>query len=334
MSAPSRGVLQRFGRRVRRHLLWVFLSFGVGTASTWYFRDAIFRLLLVPGGESLSPHGGLPVFTAPTEMLAATIQLAIRGGVVAALPVLIFSVFNLLRPLLPPQQRRFVILFLPALFLCFAGGAAFAYFVMLPTGLRFLLHFGAGVAVPVITITEYLSLLTALMFWLGVVFDLPLAMFLLAKMRIVSYRRLSRFRKFIPVTAFILSALITPTFDIINQTMVAVPIIMLYEVGLFLAWLARPEEGSHRVMTKIRSVIVGLLRRLAVLVALPVTVLLGLIYVIALLGVFVWDGDLGTHRPSRGRARVDRAYRGALAVIARVAFLTTNVRDDSAVDVR
>jgi sec-independent protein translocase protein TatC len=339
MSAPSRGVLQRLGRRVRRHLLGVFLAFGVGTASTWYFREAIFTLLLVPGGESLSPHGGLPIFTVPTEMLGATIQLAMRGGFVAALPVLMFSVFNLLRPLLPPQQRRFVVIFLPALFLCFLGGAAFAYFVMLPTAFRFLLHFGAGVAVPLISITEYMSLLMAMMFWLGVIFDLPLAMFLLAKMRIVSYRRFRKWRKLVPVTAFVLSALITPTFDIINQTMVAVPIILLFEVGLFLAWLARPEEGAHRVMTKITSVIGGLLRRLAVLVALPLAVFLGLIYVIALAGVFVWDGNLGTHRPSRGRAGVDRAYRGALAVIARVAFLTdegasttTNVRDDSGID--
>ena len=322
MSAPNRGALQRFGRRIRRHLLGVFLAFGIGASSTWYFHEEIFRWLLAPGGERLSPHGGLPIFTAPTEMLGATIHLATRGGAVAALPVLAFSVFMLLRPLLPPQHRRFAAIFLPALFVCFLGGAAFAYFVMLPTGLKFLLHFGVGVAVPVITITEYMSLLMALMFWLGVIFNLPLAMFLLAKLRVVSYRRFRSFRKFIPVTAFILSALITPTFDIINQTMVAVPIIMLYEVGLFLAWLARPEEGSHRVMTKIRSVIVGLLRRLAVLVALPVTVLLGLIYMVALLGVFVYDGHLSTEMRSKGKGRLDRAYRKATKMIAQVAFLS------------
>ena len=220
-----------------------------------------------------------------------------------------------------PQHRRFAAIFLPALFVCFLGGAAFAYFVMLPTGLKFLLHFGAGVAVPVITITEYLSLLTALMFWLGVVFNLPLAMFLLAKLRVVSYRRFRSFRKFVPVTAFILSALITPTFDIINQTMVAVPIIMLYEVGLFLAWIARPEEGSRRVLTKIRSVIVGILRRFAVLVALPLAVLLGLLYMIALFGVFVYDGHLSTEMRSKGKGRLDRAYRKATKTIAKVLFL-------------
>ncbi|MCK5362870.1 MAG: twin-arginine translocase subunit TatC, partial [Gammaproteobacteria bacterium] len=141
------------------------------------------------------------------------------------------------------------------------------------------------------------------------------------KLRVVSHRRFRSFRKFVPVTAFILSALITPTFDIINQTMVAVPIIMLYEVGLFLAWIARPEEGSRRVLTKIRSVIVGILRRFAVLVALPLAVLLGLLYMIALFGVFVFDGHLSTEMRSKGKRRLDRAYRKATKTIAKVLFL-------------
>ena len=277
--------------------------------------------MLVPGGDILSPHDGLPIFTSPTAMLGATIQLAMRGGFVAALPVLAFSVFNLSRPLLTPRHRRFVLIFLPALFVCFLGGAAFAYFVMLPTGLRFLLHFGEGVAVPVIAITEYMSLLMAMMFWLGVVFNLPPAMFLLAKMRIVSYQRFRKFRKLVPVTAFVLSALITPTFDVINQTMVAVPIILLFEVGLFLAWLVRPERKESRVMRKIRSVVVGLLRRLAVLVALPFVVALGLVYGIAMSGVAVYDGHLSTEADSAGKEWLDGAYGKAVGVIARVVFL-------------
>jgi sec-independent protein translocase protein TatC len=244
MRAPDRGALQSFGRRVRRRLLWVFLAFGTGAAATWFYREQVFNLLLIPGGGNLSPFGGLPVFTSPTEMMSSTLHIAMRGGAVAALPVLTVSVFTLVRPLLPPQQRRFVAIFLPALAVFFVGGAAFAYFVMLPVGLKFLLHFGDGVAVPLITITQYLDLLMAMMFWLGVVFQLPLAMFLLARMGIVSYRRFRRLRKYVPVMAFILSAIITPTFDVINQTMVAVPIILLFEVGLFLAWLSRPRRGE------------------------------------------------------------------------------------------
>jgi len=183
-------------------------------------------------------------------MFGAAVHLAIMGGVIAAFPVLTFTVYQLLSPLLNHQQRRFAIIFLLAILVCFVGGGAFAYFVMLPTGLKFLMHFGDGIAVPVIRITEYMSLVTALIFWLGVVFELPLAMFLLAKLRIVSHRGFRKFRRYVPAAAFVLSAIITPTFDVVNQTLVAVPIIVLFEVGLFLSWLARPKEKGHRTVVR------------------------------------------------------------------------------------
>jgi sec-independent protein translocase protein TatC len=240
----SLSAVQRLGRRVRRRVLWTFLAFGIGAASTWFYREEVFNWLLIPGGDALSPFDGRPVFTAPTDMMGATVHLAMRGGMFAALPVLTASAFTLIRPLLPPQQRRFITIFLPAFAVLYVGGVAFAYYVMAPVGLKFLLHFGDGVAVPLITLPQYLDILLTMMFWLGVVFELPLAMLLLSRMRVVSYRRFRSLRKFVPAFAFILGAIITPTFDVINQTMVAVPIILLFEVGLFLAWLARPRRGS------------------------------------------------------------------------------------------
>ena len=179
-------------------------------------------------------------------MMGLTIHLAMVGGVVVAFPVLVFHVFRLLRPLLSKKQGRFVAIFLPAVFVCFLGGAAFAYFVLLPTGLQFLLQFGADVADPMIRLTEYMDLTLAMLFWIGVIFELPLVMFLVVKMRIVTYQRIKSFRRYVPLAAFILSALITPTVDIVNSTLVAVPIIVLYELGVFLAWLARPKQRKLR----------------------------------------------------------------------------------------
>lgn len=201
--------------------------------------------LLAPAEGSLSPFGGAPVFTGPTAMMGATISLALRGGALAAVPVMVVSVYTLVRPAIPGPQHRFILLFFPATLVCFLTGGAFAYFVMLPTGLGFLLHFGDGVAIPLITINEYLDLMMAMMFWLGVVFEIPVVMYLLAKADIVSYRRMKNLRKFVPVSAFILSAIITPTFDAFNQTLVAVPIILLYEVGLFCAWVTHTDRGDY-----------------------------------------------------------------------------------------
>ena len=258
------------GRRIRVRLFWILLTFGAGAGGTWYYKEAVFNLLLAPAGDNLSPFDGQPIFTSPTAMMGATIQLAIRGGVIAALPVLVVSVYTLFSSLVPPQQRRLLVIFLPATVLAFLLGAAFAYWVLLPTGLRFLLNFGDGVAVPVIVLSEYIDLLTSMILWLGVVFELPIAMFLLAKMRIVSYLKFRGLRKYVPVAAFILSAIITPTFDVVNQTLLAVPMILLYEVGLFLSWLANTEEGDYLFVKKIRSGLTKVLRGVKVVIGSPV----------------------------------------------------------------
>ena len=259
------------GRRIRIRLFWVLVFFGIGAASTWYWREEAFGFLLAPAQGNLSPfEGNRPIFTSPTAMMGATIQLAIRGGILAALPVLTISVYTLFSSLIAPQQRRFLVLFLPVTVACFLGGSAFSYYVLLPTALSFLLNFGTSVAVPVIALDEYISLLTAMVFWLGVVFELPIAMFLLARMRVVSYLRLRGFRKYVPLAAFILAAIITPTMDVLNATFLAVPMIVLYEIGLFVSWMAWPEEGDYMFVKKIRSLVARALRRVRIIAGIPV----------------------------------------------------------------
>ena len=209
---PRLAALLRHLRGVKGRLLWVVVAFGLGASLTWYFRTTVIGWLLLPAHGQLSASGR-PIFTNPTEMFGLVIGLAIKGGFVVAAPVLVYQLFMFLRPLLSKRQGRFVAIFLSAVFVCFLIGSAFAYFVMLPTGLRFLLQFGTDVADPMIRLTEYIDLTLTMLLWLGVVFELPLAMFLLAKMRIVSYQRIKSFRRYVPLTAFILGAIITPTFE-------------------------------------------------------------------------------------------------------------------------
>ena len=251
-ASPRLGKIRKHLRGVKRRLLYVFLAFGIGASLTWYFRTVVMLWLLAPAREQLSPTGQ-PIFTSPTEMFSLTIGLAIKGGLVVGFPVLTYHVARFLSPLLSKRQRHFLVLFLPASLLCYLAGIAFAYFVLLPTGLQFLLHFGTEVAVPMIRISEYMTLVFAMLFWLGVVFELPLIMMMLVKLRIVSYQQLKRLRRYVPAMAFILSAIITPTFDIINQTLVAVPIILLYEVGLVLSWLATGGLGRLTLWLRTRE---------------------------------------------------------------------------------
>ena len=128
---------------------------------------------------------------------------------------------------------------MPAAIVAFLLGAFFGYRVLFPPAVKFLLGFGSDVATPMISIGSYVNLMLSLLFWMGVIFEMPVALFFLAKLGIVTPEFLSRQRRYAIVVAFVLGAVITPTFDPINQAIVALPIIVLYEVSIWLAKLAR-----------------------------------------------------------------------------------------------
>ena len=241
---PRIRALQRHLRGVRARLGWVLLSSGVGASLTWYFRDTIFVWLYAPARRHLSDDWQ-PIFTGPTEMLGLAIQLAMWGGLVVAFPVFMYHVLRFFWPVLGRSQRRFLAFCLPVVLLCYLAGAAFAYFVMLPTSMGFLLKFGTGIAIPLIRITEYMDLVMMLIFWLGVVFELPLIMVALTKLRVVRFRRFWQWNKYVPVFASILSAVITPTLDVVNMAFVAIPIVGLYQIGLICAFLVKGRDGAR-----------------------------------------------------------------------------------------
>lgn len=175
-------------------------------------------------------------------MLNVAVGISVKGGCVIAAPVLVYHLYGFLHPVLSRKMKHFIWWFLPSGLLSYLAGVAFAYYVMMPTGVRYLLQFGTDVATPMVSIAAYMAMTTALLFWLGVIFELPLAMLLLAKMRLVSHKRLMKMRRYVPVAAVTLGVIITPTTDIVNALLVAGPLILLYEVGVFLAWLVRPRE--------------------------------------------------------------------------------------------
>ena len=185
---------------------------------------------------------GKPIFTGPTDMFSLTFEVAVKGGLVTAFPFLAYNLYALLlKPFLDTRQRRTVLLFFGLLTLFYVAGTAYAYFVMLPTGLGFLLGFGADIATPMIEITKYMEMALALIFWAGIVFQIPIVMLMLAEARLVSHEGFKKVRVHVLIAAAFLSALITPTADEVNMALVAVPIYVLYEVGIKLAWLVRPK---------------------------------------------------------------------------------------------
>lgn len=294
----------------------------MGFGLTFWFRETVFGWLIAPANGLLSPHeGGLPVYTSLTEPLGVTLKVSFWSGLVVAFPVAVLSIYFLARPKLSHRQRRTVAIYLPVLVGLFLAGNAFSYWVILPAGIQFLVDFADGMAVPTIRISEYTKLALRLIFFTGLIFEIPAVMFVLAKARIVTHERFTNIHWLIPFAfSLIFGGLITPSFDIPNMLMIAVPIYVLWRFGLLMAWLAEPGNGSL-MLRFIKRIVVGILRRVAVVLVLVPSLAVGLIYVIVLSFVFVWDGHLSSEVPSRRKAWVDRVYARLRGLLAKVSLL-------------
>ena len=232
--------LRRHLEDLRRRLTIAALAVVVTTVVSFVFYKQIIRFLLIPAedlGPAIGGDGGL-VFIQVTEMVAVTMKVSLISGLVLAFPVVLYQIVMFMAPGLTSREKRYLFTFMPGVLLAFMAGVAFAYFVLIPPAINFLLNWGSAIATPMIRIGNYINVMVMLLFWMGVVFETPLVMYVLAKLGVVSPRGFARWRRYWVVVAFILGALITPTFDPINQTLVAVPLIVLYEVGILLARLA------------------------------------------------------------------------------------------------
>ena len=208
------------------------------TVVAFIFHPWIIRSLLQPADYPTDIPGRL-VFIDVTEMFGVAMKVSIVTGLVLALPVVLAQIMLFVAPGLTPREKRYLFAFLPAVLLAFAGGVAFGYLVLIPPAINFLINFGGEIAEPTIRVSSYINLITMLLFWMGVVFETPVIMFILARFGVVSSAGFARWRRHWVVVAFVLGALITPTFDPINQSLVAIPLIVLYEAGIWLSKLAR-----------------------------------------------------------------------------------------------
>jgi sec-independent protein translocase protein TatC len=221
------------------------LAWSIGAGATFWWHPDVFAFLLASAEEMLSPFDGRPVFTAPQDMFGSTLSLSMKGGQFAAFPVLIVGALTMLKPFVPQRFWLFVTTYSAISIAMFALGASFVFFVMMPVSLNFLLTFGSGIAVAVILLTEYMALLLSLLFWIGIVFELPVVMQLLAKFRLVPYSKAKNLRKWIVPTAFIFAALITPSLDGTLTFLVACPMLILYEMGLIAGYITDPSDGNY-----------------------------------------------------------------------------------------
>jgi len=220
---------------LRRVLIISFIAWIATTTAAFVFHGAIVDFLLRPLtavlGKTNNHITSTAIFTNPTEGLTIPIKISMIVGLVGALPIVLWQVWGFVSPGLRPVERKFVGPFIASALLLFAGGAAFAYFVM-PIGLNFLATFLGNSAVYLPDINSYLSFLILLIVAFGVTFELPVVIVLLGLLGIVSSRMLRRKRKVIWVGIIIGAMLVTPGADPYTPTALFIPLIIFFEASI------------------------------------------------------------------------------------------------------
>ena len=222
---------------LRRRVTICVAAIILGSAGSFYFFDEMIELLLRPAELVYGKPVEL-IYTEVTELLSTAVKISFVSGFILAIPVILYQAIMFVAPGLTGRERRVLFTALPAALIVFVAGVAFGYFVLTPPALNFLLTFGNDVATPLIKVSNIVGLMIRLLFWMGIAFETPLILYLLAQLGLVTARGLGRFRRYWVVVAFLLAALITPTVDPVNQAFVAVPLLALYEIGVLLARLA------------------------------------------------------------------------------------------------
>jgi len=227
---------------LRRRLLRALLALGVGVTVSAFLAPQILEWLARP-----LPGGGIQQLEAieVTENVGVFMQATLLGGVTLAMPFILFQLWQFVAPGLYPNERRYVYLLLPLATLLFISGALFTYFVMLPTAIPFLISFAN---IPVrLRPSNYFSFVTGLMFWIGLSFETPLILFFLAKVRLINYKMLIRGWRVAILAIAVLAAVITPTPDPVNMSIVMIPLTLLYGLSILLARIAyRPASSPSK----------------------------------------------------------------------------------------
>ena len=213
----------------RDRLMVACIAIAITTAISFLFTTDIIKLLLVPAGVSKL------VALSPTENFTTYFRVALFSGFALAMPVILYEIYAYIDPALHPSERRFALTAGPFVLLLFVGGMLFCYLVLLPNALRFLLNFGSEVIDNQLRASEYLSFVTLFIVGMGVVFEMPVLIFALIRIGVVQRSWLTSKRRYIFLLSFVVAAVLTPTPDPFNQSLVAIPIYLLFELGLLLA---------------------------------------------------------------------------------------------------
>jgi len=222
---------------LRRKLIISGVSWLVAFLACYAYAEQLFDLIAGPVRLAL-PEGTSLVFITATEPFFTYLKISALAALLVSMPVIFWQIWSFIAPGLYKNEKRYVLPFVLASTLCFATGAFFGYSFVFPMAFKVLIEFGIGSGDlnAMLSMGSYLSLSSKLLLAFGLVFELPVVIFFLARLGVVDHKMLARNRKFALLAAFLIGAMLTPP-DVFSQTALAVPFIVLYEIGIIVARL-------------------------------------------------------------------------------------------------
>lgn len=229
---------------LRRRIFFSLAILVIAFMVAWNFADRIYQWLAVPVLQFL-PENGKLAFTSLTEPFMMYIKVSLIAALFGSSPLLFHQLWLFISPALYRQEKKWVIPFVLFTSIFFTAGGLFGYYVVFPFACRFFLHIGRDFTA-IITLQEYFRLAFRVLFGIAVIFELPVLIFLLAKLRLVSAAFLWRYFRYAVVAIFIIAAIITPTPDMVTQSLFAGPMILLYLLSILIAKIVNPQNRTRK----------------------------------------------------------------------------------------
>jgi sec-independent protein translocase protein TatC len=235
---------------LRHRLIVSLVAVGVGFLICYGFKEKLFTVLTRPL-ISVMGQGEKLIFTGLPEAFVTYLKVSFLGGLILAAPIVIYQFWMFVAPGLYKQERH---LFLPVVMLSsvfFIGGSLFGYFVAFPFGFKFFLGFASETVLPLPSMREYLSFSAKMLLVFGLVFELPLVLTFMARLGLVTVEFLKKNRKYAILIIFIVAAILTPP-DVVSQVMMAIPLMVLYEISIIGAKIFGKKEKSEEDPQELR----------------------------------------------------------------------------------
>ncbi len=236
--------LAELRHRLIKSLLAIFVIF----CACLFFSSEIINYLRHPL-DAILPKGAHALhFTGPMDVFMAGIKVSFLSSLVLACPVWMYQFWKFIEPALYEKERKYILPFVISSALLFFMGVCFSFFVMIPIGMEYLIGLGSEVGTPIITVTDYLALVSVMLLGFGFVFELPLILILLAFLDLITADTLAKHRRIVIVLILIVAAILTPP-DPVSQIGMAIPLYLMYELSIVIIRFFKPSMTKHSKLT-------------------------------------------------------------------------------------